>query len=150
MLPDEPPQGLVRRLITVLRHLIGLGFGALVAGVRSQVGAERSKRRSFRLALLLARLTAWLARPFLDKEIVDRPFPVQLRRRLEILGPTYIKLGQVLALRQDILPVEITEAPSRVVARWIWAIDAEPVGTGSTQEYISSIGRLRSATISSR
>src|SRR5215210_8116906 len=95
MLPDEPPQGLVRRFITVQRHLFGLMFGALAASVRSQVGAERSKRRSFRLALLLARLTAWLARPFLDKEIVSRPFPVQLRRRLEILGPTYIKLGQV-------------------------------------------------------
>lgn len=117
MLPDEPPQGLVRRFLTVNRHLIGLGFGALVASVRGQVGAERSKRRSFRLALLLARLIAWLARPFLDKEIVSRPFPVQLRRRLEILGPTYIKLGQVLALRQDILPESVTEELKNLLDR---------------------------------
>jgi ubiquinone biosynthesis protein len=117
MLPDEPPQGLVRRFITVQRHLIGLGFGALVAGVRSQVGAERSAKRSFRLALLLSRLVAWIAGPFLDKEIVSRPFPVQLRRRLEILGPTYIKLGQVLALRQDILPTSVTDELKNLLDR---------------------------------
>ena len=117
MLPDEPPQGLVRRFITVQRHLFGLGFGALVAGVRSQVGAERSAKRSFRLALLLSRLVAWIAGPFLDKEIVSRPFPVQLRRRLEILGPTYIKLGQVLALRQDILPTSVTDELKNLLDR---------------------------------
>jgi ubiquinone biosynthesis protein len=51
---------------------------------------------------------AWVFRRFLDPEIVDQPFPVQLRRRLEILGPTYVKLGQILSLRQDILPDSVT------------------------------------------
>ncbi len=46
--------------------------------------------------------------------------------------------------------LRITESPSRVVARWVWAIDAEPIGMGSIQENIASIGRSRSATISSR
>ncbi len=36
------------------------------------------------------------------------PFPAQLRRRLEILGPTYIKLGQILSLRLDVLPEVVT------------------------------------------
>jgi ubiquinone biosynthesis protein len=35
--------------------------------------------------------------------------PVQLRRRLERLGPTYIKLGQILSLREDLLPRALTE-----------------------------------------
>jgi ubiquinone biosynthesis protein len=45
---------------------------------------------------------------FLDRDLARQPFPVQLRRRLEILGPTYVKLGQILSLRQDILPQVVT------------------------------------------
>jgi ubiquinone biosynthesis protein len=115
MLPDEPPQGLVRRFITTQRHLIALAFGALVAHARE--GQAFGTGRRFRLLFLLERLIAALARPFLDKSIADRPFPVQLRRRLEILGPTYIKLGQVLALRQDILPASVTDELKNLLDR---------------------------------
>jgi ubiquinone biosynthesis protein len=116
MLPDEPPHGLVRRFFTTQRHLLGLGSGALVAHVR-EGQAFGDDRRRFRLLFLLERLLAALVRPFLDKSISDRPFPVQLRRRLEILGPTYIKLGQVLALRQDILPPSITDELKNLLDR---------------------------------
>src|SRR3954452_16090902 len=115
MLPDRPPQGLVRRFITTQSHLIALAFGALVAHARA--GKALGSGRRFRLLFWLERLLAWLVRPFLDKSIVDRPFPVQLRRRLEILGPTYIKLGQVLALRQDILPESITDELKNLLDR---------------------------------
>lgn len=117
MLPDEPPEGLIRRFITIQRHLIGLMFGALVASVREGQMAAGAQRRSFRLAFFLARTLAWIVGPFLDKEIVSRPFPVQLRRRLEILGPTFIKLGQVLALRQDILPPSVTDELKNLLDR---------------------------------
>ncbi|HEY7216618.1 MAG TPA: AarF/UbiB family protein [Thermoanaerobaculia bacterium] len=115
MLPDRPPHRLVRRFFTTQRHLIALFFGALVWHVRE--GAALGKGRGFRLLFWLERLIAALARPFLDKSIADRPFPVQLRRRLEILGPTYIKLGQVLALRQDILPASITDELKNLLDR---------------------------------
>ncbi|HYO16084.1 MAG TPA: AarF/UbiB family protein [Thermoanaerobaculia bacterium] len=115
MLPDEPPHGLVRRFFTVQGHLIGLAFGALVAHARD--GRVLGKGRRFRLLFTLERLLAALVRPFLNRTIVDRPFPVQLRRRLEILGPTYIKLGQVLALRQDILPASITDELKNLLDR---------------------------------
>src|SRR5436309_11509538 len=115
MLPDVPPQGLVRRFITTQRHLIALAFGALVAHARA--GKALGAGRRFRLLFWLERLLAALVRPFLDKQIVSRPFPVQLRRRLEILGPTYIKLGQVLALRQDILPTSITDELKNLLDR---------------------------------
>ncbi|HEX7181307.1 MAG TPA: AarF/UbiB family protein [Thermoanaerobaculia bacterium] len=118
MLPDEPPPGLVRRLIAVHRHLFGLLFGALVAHVREgQKLHLKRKHRGLRLFFWLERLLAALVRPFLDKTIAERPFPVQLRRRLEILGPTYIKLGQVLALRQDILPATITDELKNLLDR---------------------------------
>ncbi len=45
---------------------------------------------------------------FLKKSIITKPFPEQLRIRLELLGPTYIKLGQIMAVREDILPLELT------------------------------------------
>lgn len=115
MLPDEPPQGLVRRFITTQRHLIALFLGGLVSHARA--GQALGGGRRLRLLFSLERLLAWLVRPFLDRSIVDRPFPVQLRRRLEILGPTYIKLGQVLALRQDILPVSITDELKNLLDR---------------------------------
>ncbi|MFL6193239.1 MAG: ABC1 kinase family protein [Thermoanaerobaculia bacterium] len=115
MLPDEPPHGLIRRFITTQRHLIALAFGALVAHERE--GKALGKGRRFALLFLLERLIAVLVRPFLDKSISERPFPVQLRRRLEILGPTYIKLGQVLALRQDILPATVTDELKNLLDR---------------------------------
>lgn len=115
MLPDEPPHGLVRRFFTTQRHLIALGFGSLVAHVRE--GQAFGAGRRFRLLFFLERVIAALVRPFLDKTIADRPVPVQLRRRLEILGPTYIKLGQVLALRQDILPPTVTDELKNLLDR---------------------------------
>jgi ubiquinone biosynthesis protein len=114
ILPDVPPQGLVRRFFVIHRHLIGLLFGGLNAYVRERRAPEG---KSFRLVYRLAALLAWLTRPFVDKGLIDRPFPVQLRRRLEILGPTYIKLGQVLALRQDLLPAAITEELKNLLDR---------------------------------
>ena len=41
-----------------------------------------------------------------DPEILARPLPERLRLALEDLGPTFIKLGQVLASRVDMLPPE--------------------------------------------
>ncbi|HRP68808.1 MAG TPA: AarF/UbiB family protein [Turneriella sp.] len=35
-------------------------------------------------------------------------FPVRLRQTIEKLGPTYVKLGQILSLREDLLPRRIT------------------------------------------
>jgi ubiquinone biosynthesis protein len=100
--PGRPP-GLLRRAGATFRHLAGLLLGGLVAASR-----EIAVRRPPGARLIPLRLLAIVVRPFVTPSLASRPFPVQLRRRLEMLGPTYIKLGQVLAMRTDLLPEPVT------------------------------------------
>lgn len=106
LLTETAPPGLIRRAATVARHLGGLGLGLLADRARR---LEQPRRRT--------RLAGFLARRLVRRDLVDLPFAVQLRRRLELLGPTFIKLGQVLAVRRDLLPRDITEALSGLLDR---------------------------------
>jgi len=101
--PLAPYRGLVRRFLKVYQHVLGLLLGGAIAYARS---LPPERRTGFRSAG--PRLTGWLVRPLVNREIRRLPFAQQLRRRLEILGPTYIKLGQILAIREDLLPTEVT------------------------------------------
>jgi len=114
------PPGLMRRLLTTWRHALGLGFGGLVVWVR----ARRASGTGRGVRFLALRAAALLATPWLDRELRLEPFAVQLRRRLERLGPTYIKLGQILSLREDILPREITDELKHLLSR----LPAAPFG----------------------
>ncbi len=105
-------KSLVRRLFTIYRHLLGLTFGGLTAYVRSR---PRGQRHGFKFWSL--RLTSFVTYPFVNRKLVRLPFPVQLRKRLEALGPTYVKLGQILALREDVLPLEITDELKNLLER---------------------------------
>jgi len=107
------PQGLLRRLLTTLRHFIGLLFGGLAAHVRQQREEGTGRGAKFLLLRILSGITA----PFVDRSLRREPFPVQLRRRLERLGPTYIKLGQILSLREDLLPKPITNELKHLLNR---------------------------------
>ncbi|MCB1054724.1 MAG: AarF/ABC1/UbiB kinase family protein [Acidobacteria bacterium] len=112
VLVERPPAGLLRRFLVTQRHLTGLLLGGLVAWVRHRP-AERRHGFLFALAWLLS----WPARLLVRRDLRREPFPVQLRRRLELLGPTYIKLGQVLSLRRDILPASITDELAHLLDR---------------------------------
>jgi ubiquinone biosynthesis protein len=102
---------LARRGRTTLRHISALVFGGFVASV----DASRAHGETG-FWIRLRAFGAALARPLLDREIQALPFPAQLRKRLEILGPTYVKLGQVLSLRKDILPDIVTEELRHLLA----------------------------------
>jgi ubiquinone biosynthesis protein len=93
----------VRRFFVVYRHVLGLLAGGAVAYVRALPRERRHGLKSW-----FPRLTASVVWPFLDRNIRRLTFAQQLRRRLEILGPTYIKLGQIMAIREDLLPRSIT------------------------------------------
>jgi len=109
----EPrPHGLVRRLATTYRHALGLLAGGLHAFLRSQPAMAR---RGLRYRWL--RGINGVTRHFVDRDLIDEPFPIQLRRRLETLGATYVKLGQLLALRQDLLPENVTRELGNLLDR---------------------------------
>ena len=102
--PLAPYRGAFRRFFVVYRHVAGLLMGGHIAYVRSLSPMQKKRLRSPG-----KRLLAWLLKPFVRSDLRDLPFPTQLRRRLEILGPTFTKLGQVLAIREDLLPTVITD-----------------------------------------
>lgn len=100
---DPGRHGIVRRFLTTQRHVAALVAGGLSAYLRDL--PVRDRRRP---GMLAARCFVFLAALPVKRSIRRQPFPVQLRRRLEMLGPTYIKLGQSLSLREDLLPLSIT------------------------------------------
>jgi ubiquinone biosynthesis protein len=104
--------GLLRRLLVTYRHAFGLAFGALAARLR-ELPEERRQGALYRSARLVNAFT----RHFVDRELVGLPLAVQLRRRLERLGATYVKLGQLLALRHDLLPERVTRELSSLLDR---------------------------------
>lgn len=102
-LSDLRPAGLVRRFLVTWRNVLGFAFGALAAHLRERSPLTR-RGIGWRLLQLLNLLTRW----FVSRDYASQPTAVQLRRRLEVLGPTYVKLGQILALREDLLPTSVT------------------------------------------
>ena len=91
----------IRRLIVVngifVRFLIDLFISRLYR-------PRGLRRRTFRRRLLSAILRRIFRRP---AGLIH--FPEKVRQTLESLGPTYIKLGQILSLREDLLPDRITK-----------------------------------------
>jgi len=104
VLPVRRPPGLARRILATARHVGGLLAGGLVAHERRR----RAEGRARGLRSVPLRVAGLLARPFVRRDLAAAGFPAQLRRRLELLGPTYIKLGQILSMREDLLPKEVT------------------------------------------
>ena len=113
VLAVTPPPGYAHRVAITLRHFVGLLAGGLIDSVRRR----RAEHRGRGLRFLGEWALALVVRPFVRRDLARQPFPVQLRRRLEMLGPTYIKLGQILSLREDILPREITDELKRLLSR---------------------------------
>ena len=107
------PPSLVKRYFTTLRHSLGLVYGSAVAVARDREQFAFVKG----FPLFLIKLAAFFVRPLVRRDLRALPLQVQLRRRLELLGPTYIKLGQVLALREDLLPPFVTEELKNLLDR---------------------------------
>ena len=113
ILVENKSEGLIRRFFVTLRHSLGLIWGSIYTFIQQQKVAGKG----WNFITILLRIMMALAWPFLDRPLIKKPFPVQFRRRLEMLGPTYIKLGQILSLREDLLPKDITDELKNLLDR---------------------------------
>lgn len=95
----------IGRFFDTMGHLMALGLGIGYALVKHR--KETKVKRSLKFGFF--RVFLFFSRIFIDDSMIHLPVGVQLRKRMEILGPTYIKLGQILSLREDILPKDITD-----------------------------------------
>lgn len=108
---ERRQRGLIGRFFITLGQLLGLLFGGAFAYIRYKKAAGEGRE----LGVLFLRFISIFTWPFLNKKIINQPFPVQFRMRFEELGPTYIKLGQILSLREDLLPKSITDELKRLL-----------------------------------
>ena len=79
-LPPDDPSGSLRRFSQIGRVLVRHGFGFVF-----DVRRDRRERKGL-------------------QEFLAPNFGVRLRRTLDDLGPTFVKFGQLLSTRSDILP----------------------------------------------
>jgi len=82
----------IRRLRHIVTVLVRYGFGYFVD--RMNLGQNAIGKRFIRL------------KPIRNLQVFDLPVGLRLRKVLEELGPTFVKLGQVLSTRPDIMPID--------------------------------------------
>ncbi len=90
-----------RRILQINRIFIDLFYDVLVAKFYKTKGL---KKRS-----LGNRVTAEVIRWALGRQRTTGSFPIQFRKALETLGPSFVKFGQILSIRDDIIPSSITK-----------------------------------------
>jgi len=92
--------------VTQLARLVFIAFTLLRFGV-DDIALSGVRQRWVRL---LARI-AMIGRRF------DEPRGVRLRRALERLGPIFVKFGQVLSTRRDLLPLDVADELAKLQDR---------------------------------
>jgi ubiquinone biosynthesis protein len=113
ILVETRSENIIRRYLALIRH----GNGLLLGAAYTFVQREKAIGKNWSLTLLFLKLILAISWPFVNRDLIRQPFAVQFRRRLEMLGPTYIKLGQILSLREDLLPKEVTDELQNLLDR---------------------------------
>ncbi|MCB0502731.1 MAG: AarF/ABC1/UbiB kinase family protein [Bacteroidetes bacterium] len=94
-----------RRFLYTIRNLIGLALD----GSKEYLSYRKKEHLPKKFKFRLLSFAVFCLTVFKSKRYANKPFGVQLRSRLSDMGATYIKLGQILALRSDLLPRSITD-----------------------------------------
>ncbi|MEJ2751792.1 MAG: AarF/UbiB family protein, partial [Chloroflexota bacterium] len=113
VLIENRSENIIRRYLALIRH----GNGLLLGAAYSYIRREKAIGKNWSLTLLFLKFILAVSWPFIDRNLIRQPFAVQFRRRLEMLGPTYIKLGQILSLREDLLPKAVTDELQNLLDR---------------------------------
>src|SRR6188474_1576561 len=87
------------RLLKIARISLRFGLDEFLLG--------HERVRGLRVAL----------KPLLFWRRIDEPRAVRLRQALEALGPIFVKFGQVLSTRRDLLPPDIAEELAKLQDR---------------------------------
>lgn len=113
LLVEHRSENIIRRYFALLRH----GSGLLLGAAYTYIQLEKAIGKNWSISLIFLKLLLAISWPFINRDLIRQPFAVQFRRRLEMLGPTYIKLGQILSLREDLLPKEVTDELQNLLDR---------------------------------
>ncbi|MFL7839237.1 MAG: ABC1 kinase family protein [Candidatus Promineifilaceae bacterium] len=113
VLVEHRSENIIRRYLQLIKH----GTGLLLGGAYTYIQREKAIGKDWSFTLLFLKLLMLFSWPFVDRNLIRQPFALQFRKRLEMLGPTYIKLGQILSLREDILPKEVTDELQNLLDR---------------------------------
>ena len=92
-----------------MRHLLRLGF---IAFTVLRFGLDELALSSFKHRWLRA-----LARVVAIGRRLDAPRGERLRLALERLGPIFVKFGQVLSTRRDLLPLDVADELAKLQDR---------------------------------
>jgi ubiquinone biosynthesis protein len=101
---ERKPPTISARVLFTFRNLLGLAIDGSVAYLRHR----KAIKAKFKLRFVLLSFFIGCLRIFKSRKYAKLPFGVQMRSRLTNMGATYVKLGQILSLRDDMLPESIT------------------------------------------
>ena len=91
----------IQRLRQVVTILVKYGLGELVS--------------SLRIDYYLAWMKRLVTRHKPPKEVLSLTRPMRVRMAMEELGPTFVKLGQMLSTRQDVIPPAYIQELTRLL-----------------------------------
>ncbi len=116
-----------RRTREILSVLARYGFRNIVEDLHLDGALRRSLQRA-------------LGRP-VDPLVEGMPLPRRLRLAMEELGPTFVKLGQILSLRPDLIPPEWADEFSKLHAN-VAPVPYSEIRTRLDEEFSGRVDEL--------